>query len=354
MVALVHYPAAMNVLVTGGAGYIGSHTCQRLLRDGHNVVVVDSLIRGHRPAVDRLTSLSGGGRVLAFLHCDAGDRAAVEAVMREHRVNAVMHFAALAAVGESMADPMLYYRTNIASMIGLLEATLACGVERFVFSSSCATYGQPAEHLVPIPEDCPQAPISPYGMTKLHGEHILEDVAGACARASRPFSYAALRYFNVAGADRTGVFGEDHDPESHIIPAVLHAALGRRDGVSIFGTDYPTPDGTCVRDYIHVEDLADAHVTVMRALRPGDSRRYNLGIGAGHSVREIVEAVRRVTGREFRVTEIARRPGDPPRLFADASRIARELGWKASITDLSTIIESAYKWFAAHPRGYRS
>ena len=344
----------MNVLVTGGAGYIASHACQRLLRDGHSVVIVDSLIRGHERAVELLRAQKGEGRVLAFAKCDAGDRASVEPLMREHRIGAVMHFAALAAVGESMADPLLYYRTNVASMLGLLAACLGAGVERFVFSSSCATYGQPPEHLIPVPEDCPKAPISPYGMTKLHGEHILADCAGACARAGRPFSYAALRYFNVAGADRTGVLGEDHDPETHLIPVVIQAALGRREGVSIFGTDYPTPDGTCIRDYIHVEDLADAHVTVMNALKPGDTRAYNLGIGKGYSVKEIIHAVRRVTHKPFTVTEQPRRPGDPPRLFADASKIQRELGWRASITDLEAIIGSAYKWFGAHPKGYRS
>lgn len=344
----------MNVLVTGGAGYIGSHACQRLMRDGHGVVIVDSLIRGHERAVELLRAQKSPGQVLAFARCDAGERETVGALLREHRVGAVMHFAALAAVGESTADPMLYYRTNVASMIGLLSATLDAGVERFVFSSSCATYGQPPEGMVPVPETCPQLPISPYGMTKLHGEHMLADAAGACARAGRPFSYAALRYFNVAGADRTGVLGEDHDPETHIIPTVLNAALGRRDGVAIFGTDYPTPDGTCVRDYIHVEDLADAHVMVMHALRPGDQRKYNLGIGAGHSVREIIDAVRRVTGRDFRVTEQPRREGDPPRLWANPAKIQNELSWRASITELPAIIESAYKWFVSHPRGYRS
>jgi len=344
----------MNVLVTGGAGYIGSHACQRLLRDGHHVVIVDSLIRGHERAVELLRGQSGGGRVLAFARCDAGDRATVETLMREHRVGAVMHFAALAAVGESVADPLLYYRTNIASMIGLLEACRGAGVERFVFSSSCATYGQPPDHLVPIPEDCPKAPVSPYGMTKLHGEHILADCGAACARAGTPFGYAALRYFNVAGADRSGALGEDHDPESHLIPVVIQAALGRRDGVSIFGTDYPTPDGTCIRDYVHVEDLAGAHVSVMNALRPGDARAYNLGIGKGYSVREIIDAVRRVTGKDIAVTESPRREGDPPRLFADASKIEGELGWTASIRDLSEIIASAYAWFRSHPAGYRS
>lgn len=340
----------MNVLVTGGAGYIGSHATQRLLRDGHTVVVVDSLLRGHEKAIDRLRPQSGGRLVFAKL--DLNERMGVERLIREHRVATVMHFAALAAVGESVENPMLYYRNNTAGMVSLLEACLATGVERFVFSSSCATYGVPPEAMIPIPEHCPQSPISPYGETKLQGERILRDVAEACRRSGRAFSYAALRYFNVAGCDRTGLLGEDHTPETHLIPVVLQAALGRRDGVSVFGTDYSTPDGTCIRDYLHVEDLADAHVKVMESLRPGDERAYNLGIGTGYSVRQIIQAVKDVTGADFAVREESRRPGDPPRLFADASRIRDDLGWSAEITDLRTIIESAWKWFRQNPKGY--
>ena len=348
----------MSILVTGGAGYIGSHATQRLLRDGHTVVVLDNLFRGHRGAIDRLAGQHGVGDRLRFIVGDAGDRDLVANLIVEHRVEAVMHFAALAYVGESVDHPLLYYRNNAGGTLGLLEGLALASdrgrhVDQFVFSSTCATYGQPAPEFVPIPESCPQSPINPYGWSKLHGERMLLDFADSMTRRSRPFALAALRYFNVAGADRGGVLGEDHDPETHIIPAVLLAALGRRDGVAIFGTDYPTPDGTCVRDYIHVEDLADAHVTVMNALKPGDARAYNLGIGRGYSVREIIDAVRRVTRAEFKVTEQARREGDPPRLFADPSRIAPELGWRASITDLGQIIESAHRWFAAHPRGYR-
>ncbi len=343
----------MNVMVTGGAGYIGSHAVQRLLRDGHTVLALDNLMRGHERAIDRLRSESGGGGGrLIFAKVDVNERAAVERLLREHRIETVMHFAALAAVGESVEQPLLYYRNNTCGMVALLEACQATGVERFVFSSSCATYGVPPENMVPIPESCPQAPISPYGETKLQGERILRDIAEGCRRAKRPFGYAALRYFNVAGSDRSGVLGEDHDPETHIIPVVLQAALGRRDGVSVFGTDYPTPDGTCIRDYLHVEDLVDAHVKVMVALKPGDERAYNLGIGKGYSVREIIEAVRAVTKAEFDVREQERRAGDPPRLFADASRIRLELGWSAQITDLREIIESAWKWFRQNPTGY--
>ncbi len=343
----------MNVLVTGGAGYIGSHAVARLLRDGHAVVAVDDLSRGHQAAVDRLSAGPSGAR-LHFVKADVADRSRLEEVMRRHRVEAIMHFAAFAAVGESVDHPLLYYRNNVVGMVGLLEAAVAAGVERVVFSSSCAVYGQPPEHLVPIPEECPKDPVSPYGWTKLHGEHILRDAANAARRASRPFAYAALRYFNVAGCDRSGLLGEDHDPETHLIPVVLQAALGLRPHVGVFGTDYPTPDGTCIRDYVHVEDLADAHVAVMNALRPGDERRYNLGIGRGYSVREIIDAVRTVTGRDFKVIEQPRRAGDPPRLFAKPDLIRGEIGWHAAITDLHQIIESAWRWFQKHPRGYRT
>lgn len=342
----------MNVLVTGGAGYIGSHAVQRLLRDGHKVVVVDSLVRGHAGSIDALRRSQNTGSNLVFVHADVGEQERVEGILREHKVSAVLHFAALAAVGESVERPLWYYRNNVSAMIALLGACEATGVERFVFSSSCATYGNPPEGMVPIPENCPKAPISPYGMTKLHGEHILQDFAAGQSKAGKPFGFVALRYFNVAGCDRTGVLGEDHTPETHLIPVVLHAALGRRSGVAIFGTDYPTPDGTCIRDYIHVEDLIDAHVKALQSVKPGSAAAYNLGIGRGYSVREIISAVREVTGRDFAVHEEPRRDGDPPRLFADPRKIRAELGWNASITDLRVSIESAWSWFKANPKGY--
>lgn len=342
----------MNVLVTGGAGYIGSHAVQRLLREGHRVVVVDSLVRGHAAAIEAIRRSLAPGSQLVFVHADISEQERLEVLLREHRVSAVMHFAALAAVGESVDHPLWYYRNNVSAMIALLSACESTGVERFVFSSSCATYGNPPEGMVPIPEDCPKAPISPYGMTKLHGEHILQDYAIGQRKAGRPFGFTALRYFNVAGCDRSGVLGEDHDPETHLIPVVLHAAMGKRNGVAIFGTDYPTPDGTCIRDYIHVEDLIDAHVKALHAIKPGSTAAYNLGIGRGYSVREIIAAVREVTGLEFPVTEEPRRDGDPPRLFADPRKIQAELGWRASITDLRVSIESAWSWFKSHPRGY--
>jgi UDP-glucose 4-epimerase len=341
----------MAVMVTGGAGYIGSHAVQRLLRDGHEVVAVDSLVRGHAEAIELLRREAGGR--LHFITCDTGERASIESLMRIHGVDAVMHFAALAYVGESVEQPLRYYRNNAASALAVIEACEACGVNRLVFSSTCATYGEPGPGSIPIAETCPQNPINPYGRSKLHVEQMLCDhAASPAARGS--FAFAALRYFNVAGCDRSGLIGEHHDPETHLIPVILQAMLGVREGITIFGNDYPTPDGTCIRDYVHVEDLIDAHVRVLEALRPGDTRTYNLGIGRGYSVREIIDAAKRVTGRPISVKEGARRPGDPPMLFADPQKIRRELGWSARITDLDQIIESAWAWFQKHPRGYRS
>ncbi len=334
----------MATLVTGGAGYIGSHAALRLLREGERVVVLDNLSRGHAGAIEAVSSAAAG---LTFVRGDVGDRGLVDRVLEEHGIDAVLHFAALAYVGESVEKPLLYYRNNSSAALVLIEACVARGVGRFVFSSTCATYGEPDR--VPIVETCPQSPINPYGRSKLHVEHMLRDAARA---SGGRFAFAALRYFNVAGCDRTGLLGEHHEPETHLVPVVLQAALGQRDHVAIFGTDYPTPDGTCIRDYIHVEDLVDAHVRVLGALGPGEARAYNLGIGRGVSVREMIEAARRVTGREIRVKEGPRREGDPARLFADPGLIRNELGWSASITGLEAIIESAWRWFRDHPRGY--
>ncbi|MEX2217858.1 MAG: UDP-glucose 4-epimerase GalE [Phycisphaerales bacterium] len=341
----------MSILVTGAAGYIGSHAVQRLLKDGHEVVGVDNLFRGHAEAIERLRSTAGGS--LHFVKADIGERALLEGLMRERRVEAVLHFAAHAYVGESVEQPLLYYRNNAAGALSLIEAAAGAGVQRFVFSSTCATYGEPPAQYIPIPETCPQAPINPYGRSKLHVEHMLFDYAASPAGRDG-FAFAALRYFNVAGSDRTGLIGEHHEPETHLIPVILQAALGQRDGVTIFGTDYATPDGTCIRDYIHVEDLIDAHVKVLAALRPGDARTYNLGIGKGYSVRQIIDAARRITQKEFAVKEGPRRPGDPPSLYADPSKIRRDLGWSAQITTLDEVIGSAWRWFQKHPRGYRS
>eukprot|EP00913_Durusdinium_trenchii_P005785 g5397.t1 len=304
----------MRCLVTGGAGFIGSHAVQRLLRDGHE---------DH----DRLCDVVGG-----------------------FNPGAVLHFAALAYVGESVQIPGRYFAVNVSGMLNLMHA--CAGVEKFVFSSSCATYGQPPPELIPVPESCPQAPMSPYGRTKLIGEWMLRDCARAQELAGKPVGVAMLRYFNVAGADRSGVLGEDHDPETHLIPLAIDAALGRRDALTIFGTDYPTPDGACVRDYVHVEDLVDAHIAALDALTPGRVLAYNVGSGRGYSVREVIDTVGQVVGTPVPTLEGARREGDPPSLFADPSKIGRELGWKASAGELREIVADAAAWRRANPGGY--
>ncbi len=342
----------MNVLVTGGAGYIGSHACQRLLRSGHTVVALDNLVRGHREPM-KLLGADDPSVPLTFVEGSVGDGGLVAGVLDEHAIDTVMHFAALAYVGESVTDPVRYYRENVRAGVALVDACVASPrVERFVFSSSCATYGDPPEGMVPVPETCPQTPTSPYGRTKLMMEHVLKDVAHACGLEGRAFRVAMLRYFNVAGSDRTGVLGEDHTPETHLIPVAIQAALGKRDHVSIFGTDYPTDDGTCVRDYVHVEDLIDAHVCALERVDPG-VHAYNVGIGRGYSVREVLESVKRVSGVDIEIREGPRRAGDAVALYADPSRIHAELGWRASITGLDEIVRTAWAWMSANPDGYR-
>lgn len=340
----------MNVLVTGGAGYIGSHAALRLARDGHRVLIVDDLSRGHRAAVD-IIQAEAPQRV-RFLQADVADVRTILPALREERIEAVLHFAALAYVGESVQQPLRYYRVNTAGGIALLHACLEAGVTRFVFSSSCATYGEPADDLIPIGEDCPQRPISPYGRSKLHLEQVLRDEAEARCAAGRPWALAILRYFNVAGCDLSGRLGEDHDPETHLIPRVLRAAMGRGPALTIFGTDYPTPDGTCIRDYVHVDDLIDAHVRALERLEAGRVMTYNVGLGRGWSVREVIAAAERVVGAPIPVVAGARRAGDPPRLFAQADRIVRDLGWSPAIDELEGIIASAWSWFRSHPAGY--
>jgi len=327
----------MQVLVTGAAGYIGSHALRGLVRAGHSPVALDNLSRGHRAAV---------AADVPFYQIDVRDTDAVEALLRERRIECVLHFAALAYVGESVTEPLKYYDNNTGGTLSMLQAVERADVPRLVFSSTCATYGEPAE--MPIREETPQSPINPYGWSKLLSEYMLRDYAAKSPR----FGYAALRYFNVAGSSADGAIGEDHDPETHLIPVILQAALGKREKITIFGEDYPTPDGTCIRDYIHVEDLVEAHIKVMEALGPGDRRQYNLGIGKGYSVKEIVDAAKRVLDRPFRVDTGPRRPGDPPSLYADASKIEREIGWRAQRTDIDETIRSAWKWFLARPAGY--
>lgn len=327
----------MQVLVTGAAGYIGSHALRALLRAGHTPIALDNLSRGHRAAVPA---------EVPFHQLDVRETDKLEALLRELGIDCVMHFAALAYVGESVTEPLKYYDNNTGGTLSVLKAVERAGTPRMVFSSTCATYGEPTE--MPIRETTPQSPINPYGWSKLVSEYMLRDYG---AKAPH-FGYAALRYFNVAGSTEDGAVGEDHDPETHLIPVILQAALGKREKVTVFGEDYPTPDGTCIRDYIHVEDLVEAHIRVMEALAPGDARIYNLGIGRGHSVKEIIEAVRTVVDRPFRVEVGARRPGDPPALYADASKIERELGWRAQRTDIAKTILSAWRWFSAHPDGY--
>ena len=327
----------MNVLVAGGAGYIGSHAVKQLTQLGHRVVVVDNLFRGHREAVPPS---------VPFCQIDLNDTPALTETLARQRIQCVMHFAALAYVGESVAQPLAYYENNTAGTVSLLRAMASAGVKRMVFSSTCATYGEPTS--VPIVETMRQEPVSPYGWSKWCVERILKDYL-----ASDPaFSFVALRYFNVAGSAADGSLGEDHQPETHLIPVLLGAALGQRENVTVFGTDYPTPDGTCIRDYIHVEDLCAAHIAAMEALQPGDGRFYNLGIGRGYSVKAVIDAAKRITGIDFPVVYGPRRPGDPAALFADSRKIQGELGWKARYTEIEPIVATAWGWFQNHPRGY--
>ncbi len=327
----------MNVLVTGAAGYIGSHAVRAILAQGHQVVALDNLQRGHQAALPPK---------VPFVQMDVRDTQQLAEVIKRHRVDCVMHFAAFALVGESVEQPLLYYHNNTFGTHSVLSAMSQTDCRKFVFSSTCSTYGEPT--IIPIREDTPQMPVNPYGASKLFSERIALDL-----RQSLPgFSCALLRYFNVAGAAADGTLGEHHDPETHLIPAILQAALGQRDKLVVFGDDYPTPDGTCIRDYVHVEDLVEAHVLVMQALEPGDARTYNLGIGQGLSVKQVIDAARQVVGRPFAVEVGPRRAGDPPELYADATKISTELGWKAQRTDIAKTIDSAWRWFREHPNRY--
>lgn len=327
----------MRILVTGGAGYIGSHTVLRLAEDGHQVVVFDNLSAGHRAAVSSFELIEG----------DLLDLPLLTKTLREHQIEGVIHFAAFALVGESVQNPAKYYRNNIVGTLNLLDAMRTADVSRIVFSSTCATYGIPATS--PIDETFPQAPINPYGFTKLCIEQALDDYAAAYG-----MGYAALRYFNAAGASTRADIGEDHDPESHLIPIVLQVALGQREKISIFGDDYPTPDGTCIRDYIHVDDLAEAHLLALQRIGPDSRLKLNLGSTYGSSVREVIDACREVTGAEIPEEIAPRREGDPPALVANATRAEEILGWKAQYTEIRQIVETAWRWHRAHPNGYRA
>lgn len=324
----------MRVLVTGGAGYIGSVVTEELVSDGHEVVVYDNLVKGHRQAV-----VSGA----TFVEGDLLDGAALGRMLKDHRIEAVIHMAAYSLVGESCEQPTKYYQNNFVASLVLLDTMRECDVSRIVFSSTAATYGEPVSQ--PIEETAPNNPTNPYGETKLAFERAMDWYERAYG-----LRYVSLRYFNAAGASEK--CGEDHDPESHIIPIALQAAAGKRPLVEIYGDDYPTPDGTCLRDYIHVIDLARAHILALGAMSDG-SRIYNLGCGGdGYSVREVIDTARQVTGKEIPVRIGPRRAGDPAILIASSDKIKRELGWQPKFQDLRVIIESAWRWMLAHPNGY--
>jgi UDP-glucose-4-epimerase GalE len=325
----------MRILVTGGAGYIGSHTVRTLLARGHDVRVYDSLVFGHRAAVPADRLIVGDLR-----EADALDHA-----LLIHRIEAVVHFAAFAYVGESVTDPAKYYQNNVANTLTLFERMRRHGINRLVFSSTCATYGTPDK--VPITEETPQRPINPYGRTKLMVEQAMADYAAAYG-----WGCTALRYFNASGAAADGSIGEDHQPETHLIPLVVLAATKKRPYVEVFGTDYPTPDGTCVRDYIHVEDLAEAHALALEKTEPGQFRAFNLGTGRGYSVREVIQTVERATGLPVPVKVGPRRPGDPAELVAHPAKAMKELGWRPRYAELEDVVRTAWAWHRAHPDGF--
>ena len=326
----------MKVFLVGGAGYVGSHCVRRLVAADHEVTVYDNLSAGHRQAVDPRAR---------FIVGDLGDAGKLDSVFTATRFDAAMHFAAFLNVGESVNEPLLYWHNNVANTLNLLQCMQAHDVRRFVFSSSCAVYGEPRE--LPITEDLPKNPINPYGNTKLAVEWMLQHCATAWGLGS-----VALRYFNASGAASDGSIGEDHKPEIHLIPLVLQVALGQREHIKVFGTDYPTPDGTCIRDYVHVEDLAEAHRLAVEGCMPGQAEAYNVGTGTGNSVLEIISASRAVTGRPINTVAAARRPGDPPALYADASRIRQRYDWQPRYRDVREIIQTAWNWHLAHPNGF--
>jgi len=321
----------LNILVVGGAGYIGSHMVKDLLSEGYKVVTLDNLSTGHR-------ELLPGGQ---FFKGDLGDAKLLDNIFLKHQISAVMHFAAFSLVGESAKNPLNYYRNNIARTIELLAAMVRNNVKFFIFSSSAAVYGEPVE--IPIREDHPCSPTNPYGVTKLTVEQLLNNCDSAYGLKS-----VSLRYFNAAGADESGEIGERHEPETHLIPLILKVAIGERKDIKIFGTDYPTHDGTCIRDYVHVSDLVQAHLLALEALLSGEKTSvYNLGNSKGYSVREVIELAGKVTGKTIRTVEAERRPGDPAELVAASDKIRQDLGWKPKYEDLKTIITTALNWHKA-------
>lgn len=326
----------MKVLVCGGAGYIGSNMTAMLVAQGHEPVVYDNLSRGHRAAI----------RDVVFIRGDLADYGLLIEALRKHDIEAVMHFAAFIEVGESVREPLKYYRNNLCCTQNLLSAMEAVGVRKFVFSSTAAVYGIPAK--IPIPEDSPTEPINPYGQSKL----AVEKMCRYQSRAGK-LAYASLRYFNACGAGDNTTLGEDHQGESHLIPLVIQAAMGKRSEVSIYGSDYETPDGTCVRDYIHVEDLCRAHLLALDKLDQEPELIYNLGNEKGHSVKEVIETVKKVSGKDFRVIEADRRAGDPPVLTADARKARAELNWTIQWPELEPIVSTAWQWHNSHPDGYQ-
>ena len=327
-----------KVLITGGAGYIGSHIVKRLLERGMQTIVLDNLQTGHREAV------IGG----TFIQGDIGDERILQEIFAAHEIDSVIHMAADCLVGDSMKDPLKYFNNNISKGLNLLGAMLKHNVNKMVFSSSAAVYGNPPR--VPIEEDSPPLPVNPYGETKLIFEKILES-----CKVAHGLQYISLRYFNAAGADPDGLIGEDHHPETHLIPNVLRALLRRGRKVPIYGTDYDTPDGTCIRDYIHIVDIAEAHILALEALQGGEgSDILNLGNGKGFSVKQIIQMASTVTGRTIPVIETQRRPGDPPILIASSEKIGRRLGWFPRYEKLEDIIATAWRWHRTHPHGFRS
>ncbi|BAZ45464.1 UDP-glucose 4-epimerase [Chondrocystis sp. NIES-4102] len=321
----------MAILVTGGAGYIGSHSVLKLQEEGYEVVVLDNLVYGHQDIVENVLKAK-------LIVGDTSDRTLLKQVFSEHQIEAVMHFAAYAYVGESVTKPAKYYQNNVVGTLTLLEEMLEASIKKFIFSSTCATYGVP--QAIPITEDQPQHPINPYGATKLMVERILQDFSVAY-----DFRSVCLRYFNAAGADPQGRIGEDHNPETHLIPLILQTALGHREAISIYGTDYDTPDGSCIRDYIHVNDLAQAHFLALKyLLADGGTDVFNLGNGNGFSVKEVIDTARKITGKEIKAIECDRRPGDPPSLVGSGEKARTILGWQPQYSDIEAIVTHAWQW----------